>query len=193
MITAELDKAQLRDLKLALGSAKNMLPKILASAVNETIKTTNSQIAKMTDLALPQDKVRPPRTGGRNPISKWRWTKATTARPQGVITFPFVPISLIHFRPRDTKKKGVRVKVFKSKGQETRRHSFIATAKNAKHVWGRLSGGQVSKRLPINKEVGPSIKGIVENKPGLRQIVDQAGALLQRRIAQQIDRYLTKP
>lgn len=195
MITAELDKAQLSGIKRSLGFAARNLPKVVASAVNETVKTTNSQISKVTDLALPLKDIRPPRDGGTNPVSKWRFTMATQARPQATITFPYKPISLVHFRYRDTKKRGVRVRVLKSKGQEVRLHAFEAKGRGgAKQVWERWDKRKriASKRLPIFKVVGPSIKGVAENNVQVAGIINAIPALLQRRLSQQIDRYLKK-
>lgn len=201
-ITIKFDKRQLRDLERTLADFPKEVPKVMRDTVNETAKTVNSRIVKGVDLALPQKDLRPPRSGGTNKLSGWNFNKVRRGQlPVVRINLPDKNISLVHYK-HTVSKRGVSVKVRKSRGREKYRHGFKARGRRgrdgasggAEQLWFRkVQGGQPVGRLPIAKLTGPSVADVLRGKPGfLSGIVNEIPALMAKRAAQQVERVLAK-
>lgn len=195
------DKKAFRRLEHALKGVKNGFERAAVSAINRTLTTGRSRIAKRVGDEL---KIRRKALlQQRRSRQVMRLDKATRSRISGAIKLTRVPIPLIEFAsaanrvPTVEKKrrKPPVVQVRKGGQKERLSNAFVARMPSG-HVGifeRKKQGDSRSRRLPIEERYGPSLLGVFENQPGLsRGVLDDIGEVLEKNIDSQIDRFLQK-
>ena len=168
-----------RQLKRALAELGKKAPAAIMRAVNRTARTARTQAVRAVakEIRLPQKDVRP-----MLPV-----IPATPRFLEAKLLARGRPISLMRLGARQTK-QGV---VYRGPGGPILiRSAFIATMPRAKRpsVWKR--GGK--PRLPIIKQVGPSVPRLVLEKGIFEAVRATAQETLAKNLAHEIDYLLSR-
>lgn len=129
MASVTIEKGSLADLNRLVGDIKNGAKKILVVSINKAMKTTQTQAVKIIgqDLNLPAKRIKQDFKDDKANFSTLRGSLRATGDPVGLINFAAI-----------SKVAGVSVKVKKAGSRSIIPHTFMALAKNGRHVFMRL-------------------------------------------------------
>lgn len=167
------------------------LQRIERSAIVETTRAIKTAIAK--DI---KEEINLPSTTIKEAISAF-----VDSNQQGRVVITRVPVSLREYHPTQTD-EGVRVKVRNKEGAKILAHRFIVMKLNGQ-VFLRGVSGRTARRplrkspttgkwyrteLPIAKQQGPTVMGVLQNMPGLLdKELDFGQAVLNERMTSKLD------
>jgi hypothetical protein len=168
-----------RDLKRALADLGTKAPQAIRRAVNRTARTARTQAVRAVsrEIRLPQKDVRP----------MLPMIPATARHLEAKLVARGRPISLMRLGARQTK-LGV---VYRGPaGPALIRSAFIATMPRATRpaVWKR----RAKPRLPIEKQLGPSVPRLVLEKGIFDAVRRAAQPALAKHLAHEIDYLLSR-
>jgi hypothetical protein len=175
-LTVTVDTTQLRRALAALG---RQAPRALMRAVNRTARSARTQAVRAVsrEIRLPQKDVRP-----MLPV-----IPATAQHLEATLLARGRPISLMRLGARQTK-LGV---VYRGPGGRVLIPSaFIATMPGARRpsVWKRRG----TPRLPIEKQLGPSVPHVVLEQGIFEAIRATAQEALEKHLAHEIEYLLSR-
>jgi hypothetical protein len=151
------------------------LGKVAARALTDTAR--NGQVQATKQVA--------PLLGVKSAVVKESF-KVVPARPStlhAALVATGRPIPLIEFRPKDTKRTGVNVRI--ARKTENYRHAFIATMKTGhKAVFERVG----RERGPIRELFGPSVPGMYRRRDVLPVVLLLLRDRLTTNLQRQLDR-----
>lgn len=182
-LSVQFEKSTIRRTQRMLRNAPGGIKKVLAPAVNDTVKETKSGIAKAISrrIVITQKAIKP----------FLKSTRARAANPSSVITLEKSDrIPLKRFKPTQ-KKLGVAYKIKRSGGRTLLPHAFgPKIAKLNNYVFKR----EGKSRLPLYKPKGPSPWGVfVIAKANLPRITrKEAGRTLLKKIDKRVKVVLLK-
>lgn len=161
-----LDEKQYRRIMLsALNEAGRRGRTLVTKEIRDELNMSASDIKKTIDVA------KSGLDSGDNPTVRVKVTREK--------------MSMKRFSPRQTK-RGTTVKIRRREGRQLLRSAFVSE-KIGGHVFKRKGRA----RLPIKKLFGPTVAGVLGNKPGLAEsITDEMGLLAQTRFVSKLDLYL---
>lgn len=159
LFTVQLDEAKRRELEALTAGAPKVLPRAMASAVNETARKAKTRVGRGVREVwnLKQDRVkRSVRDSGK-------------ATPQDPSTSLVIAKRLIHLSDFGARKTAKGISVAVKKGErKVIPHWFIAKGRNSgkELVLARLRGSDGTRvgRLPVDARYGPSVYEILTNK-----------------------------
>lgn len=208
-ITIEVSEAQRLELEAVLSPAQ--VRRALFQAVKRTTNTGRTQVNRRVREEIN--------------ITKKYADRAITSRdpagdnPVGTITISRLPIPLIAYRPRFSKRAGVRVTVSKRKPPIVFRHAFQATVRTAgtegtheghlgafartRHLptkgpnvgKGKLTPRGFAGRFAIKELMGPSVLSVL-GEAGTTKVAQEELAklhdVLEKNVRSQMDRFLNR-
>ncbi|HOQ06076.1 MAG TPA: phage tail protein [Anaerohalosphaeraceae bacterium] len=185
-IQIKIDKDQIKQLENRLGRAKNQLPRVLASAINDTVLQLRTRLVRdlAADIGSKISAVR----------RRTRVSKASVRTLSACLSISPSRIGLIDLYARQTP-KGVSYRAGRG-GKGFAEHAFIQTMRGgslqvARRVSGQGPSGLVP-RYPIAVLKGPS-PAMIEEKGGyLPAHKQQAAEILNSRIKSKVDWILSK-
>lgn len=194
-IELEIDPAKLLEVEKLLADVPRGAPKAISTAINKTLRRVRTMEAReiREELNLKYSDV----------LARFRIEHSTVAKLAGSVTASRKAVPMIKYGAKQTA-AGVRVIVRRSRGVETIKSAFIATmasghtgvfrrAPDAKHRRVIKNGKSRSTALPIKEVYGPTVVGVLANKPGmLKSIADQANAMFVKAIDSQTQWLLAK-
>ena len=102
---------------------------------------------------------------------------------QGIIIARGGPLKLIEFKPKVSKRKGVRVAIRRGE-QKTLPHSFFVSTRG--NTFHRTS----AHRLPIHSEYTVSVPQMIDDEPIIEAMEDRAKEMFGKRLEAEINRRL---
>lgn len=207
MIAIKLDNRELiRAGKELARFGSRSLPQVVTRAINKTLPGMRAHAVKeiMKEITPTAKKIR----------SEISIQKANQTTLTGELISKGIPLGLIHFRPRQTK-KGVSVLVKKKKGRKLLRAAYVGTGtKGGEQVfrrelrgdyWGPRKSNRMDLpfkkfspydgkdyRLPVKRLTGPRVPDIMENEPVFRAIDKMAQDRLDKNFSHELKYSLNK-
>lgn len=206
LITLSPDAATFAAVQTELASIANGANKAFATAINRTLTTVRSRVAKRLakTINLPAGNASTPDEGTVSGfIDVQKASSGGTggaANLEGAVSITGKPISLMLFKPTPsqpgpTRVAGVSVLTRRGKARELLKHTFVARMKSGHTgVFERMGrGNKRVRRLRIQERFGPTPYGVFENAPGIaEEILADAGDVLEKNILSQVDRLLDR-
>lgn len=209
MIEINYSKADMASVSFALRNIRGGAQTAIMRSVNKALTGVKTDMARETakELALTQKRIKKDITV----------TKANKATLSGVVTTEGRPVNLEQFKARQNK-KGVSVKILKSKPRQTIKGAFIFLGKAGKksgqnrlvgwrdkdaeggeHIGTRkkrpgVAYGAMPKqyRLPVEALYGPRIQDVTGKPEIIKKIEDKAGVRLEKELSRQTQLLLDK-
>jgi hypothetical protein len=194
-ITLTIDQEQLTRVTRTLDGIRDGVPKALSTAINKTLPRLRTIEAREVrkELNLKHGDI----------LKTIALRKASPKSLSGSLTTSRHPVPLYLYAARQVR-DGVSVLVRRSRGREVIKGAFIATMKSghvgvfkrapdARHRIAMKDGKRRWTALPIQEQYGPTVVGVLANKPGmLQKLNEQGNALLAKNLDSQADWLLNK-
>lgn len=178
VIRAVFDARQLRDVREMLDA--KTYQRLMVSSLNEAGRRGRALVSReigkelsMTaaDIKRTIDVTKSGLDVGDNPTVKVKVTREK--------------MSMKRFAPRQTA-RGTTVKVRKREGRQLLKSAFVS-----EQIGGHVFKRKGRSRLPIQKKFGPTVAGVLGNKPGMADsIADEMASLAQTRFASKLELHL---
>lgn len=200
MIKINVDKQQLNDVLVILDSVNKGSKPVMKRAINKTLTGVRTDMVKESTKVYTA-----PATIIRKSIKKYI---ATISNLKGKTEAEHNPIPLLKFSASQTK-KGVTLRVQKSKGRSRLYWAFIATMKSGhkgvferEYTYGRKMKAKKEKlkygklpekyRLPITELFGISAADMLHNEKVLNEVVSKADERFSKNLTTELNFELTK-
>jgi len=145
MKSIEINELQVENIQALLGDLKDKYKTVVVTAINKTIKTTQTQATARigNELSLKAARIK----------QDFTQQKANYNKLSGALIAKGEPVGLVQFAAKQTQ-KGVTVKVLRSSSRELVPHAFIAARGTKDHVFWRStprSSHPAARRFPVGK------------------------------------------
>lgn len=190
-LTVTIDDRDMREVQRQLASMPKVIPRVLASAINDAARKAKTRISKEIRDIVTLSKKRVEKGSDLKP--------ATPNRLAAIVIYQSRPVGAINFKGRATKKGGVSFQPYKGKGRIKMRHGFKAMLRgrggentNAQFALRRMeTPTKAFGRLPINVLYGPSLIRVYKAYPRIARAAQEViNETLRARLYSQIDRRL---
>lgn len=191
MIDVQVNRAQLRAAIRLLDDVPKGFPRAASAALNRSVISARSHLVRRLKAVLNM------KSGDIRKSTKIRKSNYTRLVAEVNLTGRRIPVYRFGPRPRtpeaDRARKrgrGVSWKIRRQGGRTKARHAFVArTASGHVGVYQRVGRA----RLPIRELLGPSLPQVLDDDARMvRETMEDAGQLLEKNLASQVERLLAR-